>query len=153
MKRYSNYKESGIEWIGEIPVYWGVMQLGFIADIQNGYAFSSDDFDFNFAVPVIRIGDIKEVIDLKHATKVKKETYDKTTEFSARKNDILIAMTGATIGKSTEYLTNDLALINQRVGAIRARNIVNKRFLTYLINSSIFRLNIEFECYGGAQEI
>jgi type I restriction enzyme S subunit len=26
-KRYERYKDSGVEWIGEIPEHWGVIKL------------------------------------------------------------------------------------------------------------------------------
>ncbi|MDD2673917.1 MAG: restriction endonuclease subunit S [Flavobacterium sp.] len=36
MKKYDNYKDSGIEWIGEIPEHWNVKKLKFISKICNG---------------------------------------------------------------------------------------------------------------------
>ena len=30
-RRYPEYKDSGIEWVGEIPAHWEVMRLGFNA--------------------------------------------------------------------------------------------------------------------------
>ena len=36
MKKYDNYKDSGIEWIGKIPVDWVIKKLKFIAKIHNG---------------------------------------------------------------------------------------------------------------------
>lgn len=35
MKTYEEYKDSGIEWIGEIPEYWEVKRLKYIAKVQN----------------------------------------------------------------------------------------------------------------------
>ena len=36
MKRYDSYKESGIDWIGEIPTNWNIKKLKFISKICNG---------------------------------------------------------------------------------------------------------------------
>ena len=36
MKKYDNYKDSGVEWIGEIPEHWDVKKLKFISKICNG---------------------------------------------------------------------------------------------------------------------
>ena len=33
MKRYPEYKESGVEWIGEIPKHWEVKKLKYVAKI------------------------------------------------------------------------------------------------------------------------
>jgi type I restriction enzyme S subunit len=34
MERYEKYKDSGVEWIGEIPEGWGVKKLKYIADAR-----------------------------------------------------------------------------------------------------------------------
>ena len=60
-------------------------------------------------------------------------------------------MTGATIGKSSQYLLSDTALLNQRVGILRAKNISDS-FLIFFVESVVFKTYIDFECYGGAQE-
>lgn len=36
MKRYPKYKDSGIDWIGEIPEHWEVKRLKLMARIKNG---------------------------------------------------------------------------------------------------------------------
>ena len=36
MKRYPKYKDSGIEWIGEIPEHWEVKNLKWFSKIVNG---------------------------------------------------------------------------------------------------------------------
>ena len=35
-KRYERYKDSGIEWIGEIPEHWGIIKLKFLSTIFKG---------------------------------------------------------------------------------------------------------------------
>ena len=34
--RYANYKDSGVEWLGEVPAHWDVVQFKQFVDIQNG---------------------------------------------------------------------------------------------------------------------
>ena len=34
MKRYERYKDSGVEWIGEIPAGWEVKKLKYIAEAR-----------------------------------------------------------------------------------------------------------------------
>ena len=45
MKRYSEYKDSGVEWIGEIPKYWGVKRLKYIADLNMGQSPPSEEYN------------------------------------------------------------------------------------------------------------
>jgi type I restriction enzyme S subunit len=37
-------KDSGVEWLGEVPAHWAVSRLGHYARILNGYAFPSASF-------------------------------------------------------------------------------------------------------------
>ncbi|HUG66858.1 MAG TPA: hypothetical protein VMM76_03835 [Pirellulaceae bacterium] len=31
---YDEYKDSGVEWLGEVPAYWEVCRLKFLSEIQ-----------------------------------------------------------------------------------------------------------------------
>lgn len=55
-----NFKESGIEWLGEIPEHWEVVKINKIVTFVNGYAFENFDFNPIFEIPVIRIGDMQK---------------------------------------------------------------------------------------------
>ncbi|QCQ22085.1 restriction endonuclease subunit S [Desulfoglaeba alkanexedens] len=43
---YPAYKPSGIEWLGEIPEYWEVKRLKFVANTVMGQSPNSDDYTF-----------------------------------------------------------------------------------------------------------
>ncbi|TAE87450.1 MAG: restriction endonuclease subunit S, partial [Verrucomicrobia bacterium] len=32
--RYPKYKDSGVEWLGEVPEHWGVKRLRFVAQLN-----------------------------------------------------------------------------------------------------------------------
>ena len=42
MKRYPEYKESGVAWIGEIPVHWEAKKLRYFCSMKSGNGFSHD---------------------------------------------------------------------------------------------------------------
>ncbi len=46
MKKYDNYKDSGIEWIGEIPSHWLVDKLNRIFQINTGFTPSTGNNEF-----------------------------------------------------------------------------------------------------------
>ena len=50
-------KDSGIEWIGEIPQEWGVSKLKYLGTYINGYAFKPDDWSDSGKI-IIRIQDL-----------------------------------------------------------------------------------------------
>ena len=41
MKKYDSYKDSGIEWIGEIPSHWNTKRLKFIGNLYSGLSGKS----------------------------------------------------------------------------------------------------------------
>lgn len=111
-------KDSGIEWIGKIPEHWNTYQLKRCSKFINGYAFNSNHFNKDKGIPVIRIGDIlNEQISFENIVYVQEN--NELEKFIVHKNDILIAMSGATVGKIGVYNSDDKVYINQRVGIIR----------------------------------
>ena len=111
-------KDSGIEWIGQIPENWNITKIGWNSKFINGYAFKGEDLDIEKEVPVIRIGDIQQgTIDYSNCLK-----YDQNENLDAyrlKNKDIVIAMSGATTGKTAYLKEAPLAYINQRVGIVR----------------------------------
>ena len=47
MQRYPEYKESGVEWIGEIPAHFEVKRLKYIADLNMGQSPPSEEYNSN----------------------------------------------------------------------------------------------------------
>src|SRR6266436_1947649 len=45
-KSYPAYKDSGVEWLGEIPVHWEVRPLKFVAKFFGGGTPSKENLDF-----------------------------------------------------------------------------------------------------------
>lgn len=124
-------KDSGIEWIGKIPEHWNTYQLKRCSKFINGYAFNSNHFNKDKGIPVIRIGDIlNEQISFENIVYVQEN--NELEKFIVHKNDILIAMSGATVGKIGVYNSDDKVYINQRVGIIRTTqyNYIKRMFST-----------------------
>lgn len=43
-KPYPAYKDSGVEWLTEIPEHWRISSFKYIADYQNSYPFKPEDW-------------------------------------------------------------------------------------------------------------
>jgi type I restriction enzyme S subunit len=52
MKKYDNYKDSGIEWIGEIPNHWDVTRIKYKYQIGRGRVISNEDLVEDAIYPV-----------------------------------------------------------------------------------------------------
>lgn len=139
-------KNSGVEWIGEIPEDWEVSKIFWLIDFINGYAFEGSSLSLDLDVPVIRIGNISDNrIDYESCLLYKEDKM--LEEYSPYEGDILIAMSGATTGK-IGIATNRKAYINQRVGIIRS---VYNFFLKYHFQLLAFEEYIRLLSAGSAQ--
>jgi len=153
MRKYPKYKETEVIWVKSLPDSWEELRVKYFSIFRNGYSFKGTDFFDDEKYPVIRIGDIQDgKVNLSEAKKVSKNIYEEAKKFSNKRGDILLALTGATIGKSAIYDTDEISLLNQRVAALRPNKKANIDFLKYLIEAPEFKTLIDFECYGGAQE-
>lgn len=153
MKAHLQNKDSEILWVENIPTHWDMWKVKFVSFYQNGAAFKSDLFRNDGNVFVIRIGDlVSSKVSLENATTITKENAEGFENVRLKKNDILLALTGATIGKSSLFELEEECYLNQRVALFRPRKNISKEYLMLFIDSDVFRTHIDFECYGGAQE-
>ena len=110
-----------------------MMELNCLCDIYSGYAFKSFN-DTSDGIPVIKIGNILsdgtiELTDCVYTEEVPKEKY------YSKKDDIYIALSGATTGKIGVMQTDGLYVINQRVGIIRNKAKIPNDYLKYFLVS------------------
>ena len=145
-------KDSGIDWIGQVPEGWGVKPLKYLIKFKNGYAFDSKQLTMEqTGVKVIRIGDFKSSgIDFNAALNVFTSFNSKLDFYRIRKSQILIAMSGATVGKISfvNQEPNVYSVINQRVGIIESE--INK-WIYYCLSTDSFMSYIQLNSNGSAQ--
>jgi len=61
LENYSSYKDSGVEWLGEIPEHWKLMKLKFLANIKTGEKDTVDREDDGIYPFFVRSKDIKRM--------------------------------------------------------------------------------------------
>lgn len=129
---------------------WKTTKLGEVADFISGYSFSSDDF-IDKGIALIKISNIQDDnINIDNNTAyLPMEFKNKYHKFRIKTNDLLIAMFGATTGKMGVFKQENIALLNQRVGIIRAKENYSQNFLIYILK--IYSNKILEMAYGGAQ--
>ena len=117
-----------------------------IANVKNGYAFDSSKYS-DKGIPIIRIADIKDNIDLSKCVCIDEEI---NKEFLIKKGSLLIALSGATTGKMGVFSDNKIAYLNQRICSIYTKNKdISQEFLIYFLKS--IQKKIIVNSYGGAQ--
>lgn len=131
---------------------WEENTLGDTCKLQGGYAFRSEKFSQK-GIPVIRISNISNknnYIDEKNIVCYEEISNDKN--FTIKKGDLIVAMSGATTGKSSIYNLDKKAYINQRVGLFRVNeNKLNYGFLIQFVLSKFFSKQLDGVLVAGAQ--
>ena len=96
-------KDSGIEWIGQVPEHWEVKPFKYILSAPMSYgANESAESDDPNHPRYIRITDLTENGTLREDT-FKTLPWDKAYSYLLSDGDILLARSGATVGKSFLY--------------------------------------------------
>lgn len=131
---------------------WIRYELGYAAKVQGGYAFKSNRFQSE-GVPIIRIGNLNgETVHIDKKICYPTEFWNNNPDFQVHKNDILIAMSGATVGKVGLYNDEKSALLNQRVGKISANEkLIDNQYLYRYVKSNMFNKQIIERASGCAQ--
>ena len=150
-------KDSGVEWIGEIPSGWEFTRIKYFVNFDSGYSFKSEDYSEN-GIPLIRIGSLyNNTLSFERSPIFLPEEFERDyNQFVIEKNDILISMTG-TLGKrdygySILYNEEFPSLLNQRVGRIRlSSERVNLNYLMYNLLSEPFLLQLFSKPTGTKQ--
>ena len=154
-QRYDTYKDSGVQWIGEIPGHWGCVRLKYItskigsgstptggADVyqDHGVIFLRSQNIYNYGLELVDVAYISEDI------------HQEMKGTHVHSGDILYNITGGSIGRcclAPESLGE--ANVNQHVSIVRPRNVENK-FLLYSLQSEYCQTQMRFLQTGGNRE-
>jgi type I restriction enzyme S subunit len=146
------YKECEL---GMIPKEWDVNTVDEVAFLRHGYQFR--DYDFvEEGIDVVKIGQVGRngSLDLKKAAKIDYKRLDEFKGIQLFAGDVLMALTGATLGKTAIIKNADKPLVqNYRVGYFEPKDkrILNKLFLYYLLIGESVQNEILGFVNAGAQ--
>ncbi|MCX8473492.1 MAG: restriction endonuclease subunit S, partial [Sediminibacterium sp.] len=139
---------------GEIPSDWEILGIGEVCYVQNGYAFKSNDFKEEGEVGIIKIKNINgNVVDIEKTDFVDANVVERLDKkFKIESGSLLIAMTGAEVGKiGLVPLTEKNLWLNQRVGMFKEKIAYGNLFMYLLLSSDTYQTNIQNSALGSAQ--
>ena len=142
-------KDSGIEWIGEIPTSWETRKLfGLLQTIGSGTTPKGEDNYSKNGVPWLNTGDLNDgyISETgKCVTEVAISNYSALQMHKA--GSIVIAMYGATIGKLG--ITEIDLTTNQACCVMNPTELLEKKFLFYILMAA--KDYFLFSSYGAGQ--
>lgn len=150
MKGYESYKESGIEWIGEIPEHWNKLKIGRSFDLIGSGTTPNTNVDkfYNEGnINWLNTGDLNDGYIFDTTKKITEVALKETSLRIFPEGSIVIALYGATIGKLGHLKIETTT--NQACCVLSKSNKITNRFLFYFFLAS--RKNIISMSYGGGQ--
>lgn len=113
MKRYSEYKDSGVEWIGEIPSHWGIKKLKYLSDIKTGDKDTQDSVEDGIYPFFVRSDNVEAI-----------------NSYSFDGEAVLTAGDGVGVAKVFHYINGKFAY-HQRVYKISDFKEIDGRYFYY----------------------
>lgn len=158
MKQYSEYKDSGVEWIGAIPKEWSRTKLKNLLSIPITDGPHETPEILDEGVPFISAEAVKNLkldFNLKRGYITREEHERFCKKCKPQYGDIFMVKSGATTGTIAMVETSEEFSIWSPLALIRSNpQIIDNRFLFYFLQSRVFRLQVElFWSYGTQQNI
>ncbi|EFB6864996.1 restriction endonuclease subunit S [Escherichia coli] len=141
-------KDSGVDWIGEIPEHWEVKRIKHAGKIINGYAFPSDAF-IQEGARVMKISNIQTMrLDWSDSSYVDALWLNKTNQFRIYKGDLVFALTRPVIStgiKAALVDTDEPILLNQRNAVFRPNDTCDKNWIYFVLLTKGFINDFEMQ--------
>jgi type I restriction enzyme, S subunit len=141
MKTYPKMKDSGVKWIGEIPEHWITSRVKHLVDKTKYYQIGDGDHGsikpemyVEEGIPYIRVQNLSwnGKINAKGLVYIPEQIHKSNLKSQIIEGDLLIAKTGATIGK--------LGLVDKSIGISNTTSSVGKITIDNSKYSNLFYL-------------
>jgi type I restriction enzyme S subunit len=148
MKQYTSYKDSGVEWIGEIPVGWDFKRLGF--GIDTIVPMRDKPKELSGEIPWVRIEDK----DGMYITKSK--TFQGVSRDTVKKMNLKVYPVGTVLctcscSFGTTLIVKEPMVSNQTfIGLVPKLNILTSKFIFYLMG--VYKDELERLSSGSVQQ-
>lgn len=148
-------KDSGIEWLGEIPEKWPVLPIRYLNGkigsgvtpkggaevyVDNGIIFIRSQ---NVHFDGLRLDDV---------VKIELDTHQKMSGSKVEYRDVLLNITGASIGRSCVVNVHGEMNVNQHVCIIRPNDKIDADYLNFVLQSNVGQIQIKLLTTGGNRE-
>ena len=148
-------KDSGVEWIGETPSNWRTSKLGFYTTkIGSGSTpRGGSEVYVDSGIPFIRSQNVHfDGLKMENISHIEPETHQSMKGSTVIKDDVLLNITGGSIGRCCVVKIEGEMNTNQHVSIIRTTKNLLNIFLNYILNSDVGQSQVVYNISGGNRE-
>ena len=147
LPRYESYKESGVQWLGEIPSHWKLIKNKFILSFSKGLTITKENL-VDEGIPCVNYGEVHskfgfEVDSNRHGLKCVSVSYlESDPNALLKKGDFIFADTSEDVKGSGNftYINSDVpTFAGYHTITAKITIINNPRFLAYTFESDAHR--------------
>lgn len=149
MKKYENYKDSGLEWLGMVPEHWKIMKMKYICNVTDGTHFSPATI--SEGKPYITVSNVKDdFIDIESAGRISIADFNELVKQGCqpKTGDVLLAKDG-TVGRSAIVKDNDYVVLSS-LGILSPNDNLTSSYLKYMLDSSTLQEQMNEAMAGSA---
>lgn len=147
-------KDSGVEWIGDVPEHWEICKFKFLGKFVNGYAFPSSAFK-SVGVRVMKIANIQPMSISWEDESFVDDEYLKLTNYLVCKGDLVFALTRPIINGGIKVAIADnteKVLLNQRNAMFKGQKQITTKWQYYLMQNNMFVQEFALYIDGTGQQ-
>ncbi len=146
-EKYSSYKDSGVEWLGEIPEHWEIKKLKFICKINQHSLEETTNKNLN--ITYVDIGSVSFEEGIKNSEKFIFSKAPSRARRIAKKNDTIIS-TVRTYLKAIDFIDESKSNYIFSTGfAILEPNLeTNPKNLSFIVKSNFFTNQVDINSKG-----
>jgi type I restriction enzyme S subunit len=148
-------KNSGVEWIGHIPEHWEIKKIKHVTSkIGSGVTPSGGGATYlDEGIPLLRSQNIHfDRIDLTDVARISEKVHNSMSNSKVRKHDVLLNITGGSIGRCYFVESADEMNVNQHVCILRPKKNITAIFLNAVLASEVGQGQIWYFQQGGGRE-
>lgn len=143
LDKHVKLKDSGIAWIGKIPVHWEVTRLKYISKFKTGG--TPDDKSGinteNDGFPWITAPDITDSLDIRNYSQYITDKSVKLHRYSLFPANSILLVCIASVGKIG--MLHEYGYANQQITAIMSNNCILPRYLLFYLNSVATKISAD----------
>jgi len=147
-------RDSGVEWLGEVPAHWQISKLSHYANLLTGFPFPSSSFSQDDSdVRLLRGANVGvSILKWENTVYWDLNKDDSLSKYEMPEAQIVIGMDRPWIGRGlriARVTKKDMpCLLLQRVAAITATEFLDDNYLFSILQSGAFKVYVEPDLTG-----